>query len=44
MLLTALVECGKYVKAERGTLTLADGQLRFEISGGALFDVPLSSS
>jgi hypothetical protein len=37
------VECGKYLKAERGTLTLADGQLRFETGGRALFDIPLSS-
>lgn len=45
MVLTASVECGKYISAERGTLTLADGQLRFETAGDrALFDVPLSSA
>ena len=43
MLLTAPVECGKYFQADRGTLTLADGQLRFETGGRRLFDVPLSS-
>ena len=44
MVLTASVECGKYIKAERGTLTFADGQLRFETAGRTLFDVPLSSA
>ncbi len=43
MLLTASVECGKYFKADRGTLTLADGQLRFESGDRCLFDVALSS-
>ncbi|MGD0223058.1 MAG: hypothetical protein ABSF71_12035 [Terriglobia bacterium] len=43
MLLTASVECGKYLKADRGTLTLADGQLRFETGGRSLFDLPLRS-
>jgi hypothetical protein len=43
MVLTVSVECGKYLKAERGTLTLADGQLRFETGAGVVFDVPLSS-
>jgi hypothetical protein len=43
MLLTASVECGKYFKADRGTLTLADGKLRFETGGRSVFEVPLSS-
>jgi hypothetical protein len=43
MLLTASVECGKFFKADRGTLTLTDGQLRFESGGRCLFDVPLAS-
>ena len=43
MLLTPAVECGKYLKAQRGTLTFADGQLRFETGGRPLFDLPLGS-
>jgi hypothetical protein len=43
MQLTAPVECGKYFKAERGTLTLMSGNLRFDSDGRCLFDVPLSS-
>jgi hypothetical protein len=43
MELTAPVECGKYFKADRGTLTLTSGNLRFESDGRCLFDVPLSS-
>jgi hypothetical protein len=43
MLLTASVECGKFFKPDRGTLTLADGKLRFETGGRSLFDVPVSS-
>ena len=43
MLLTASVECGRYFKADRGTLTLTDGQLRFDSGGRCLFDAALSS-
>ena len=43
MLLTAPVECGKYFKADRGTLTLEGGQLKFEAGGLVRFDVALSS-
>jgi hypothetical protein len=43
MFLTASVECGKYFKFDRGTLTLADRQLRLEIDGRCQFDVSLSS-
>jgi hypothetical protein len=43
MQLTAPVECGKYFKADRGTLTLASGNLRFESDGRCVFDVPLPS-
>jgi len=43
MQLTAPVECGKYFKADRGTLTLASGKLRFDSDGRSVFDVPLSS-
>ena len=44
MHLTAPVECGKFFKADRGTLTFNDGQLRFEADGRVLLDVPLTSA
>jgi len=43
MTLTAVVECGKYFRADRGILTLGDDRLRFETDGESSFDVPLGS-
>src|SRR5208337_1185400 len=43
MQLTAPVECGKYFKADRGTLTLSSGNLRFDSDGRCVFEVPLVS-
>jgi hypothetical protein len=44
MQLSAQVECGKFFKADRGTLTFNDGQLRFEADGRVFFDIPLTSA
>lgn len=40
--MSADVECGKFFKAERGTLSLSGGRLRFESGERCVFDVPLS--
>ncbi len=41
--LTSGVTCGKYLKADTGTLSLSAGRLTFETNGTRLFDVSVES-
>ena len=41
--LSAQVECGRDFKAENGTLTLSQGQLRFDTQNGVAFDLPVTA-
>ena len=41
--LTAKATCGKYLKLDFGTITMAGGELSFEAAGRRVFDIPLSA-
>jgi len=42
-LLQTEVTCGKYVKAETGTLRLSEGRVRFDTAEGCVFDTPVAA-